>query len=489
MHTKTRKLTKILSQAIKEAKQKQINQPEQHVSRNPSTRWPINCTVGPGLEGAIACNTKIGYVNGTRGDLVYRGYGIFDLCTHSTFEEVSYLLLRGKLPTRNQLDYFNRKLRSARHISKTIRSLASFPIEDMNTMGALRLGINLMRQNATWWNKIDPDSQGVQIIASDEDSIPMETIPAGEKHAIYEFQQKKGSLKSSEGRKDPAQNFNDCIQLISGVATITAAIARIRAGKLPIEPDDTLSHSANFLYTLTGKHPTKEEERIFDIALILHADHGMNASTFASMVVASTMSDIYFSIGSGIAALNGPLHGGANEQVLKMLRKIGPPEAVPEWFKRARRSKKRIMGFGHRVYKVYDPRARILSPLADHISVNNKNIASLYKTAKALEIEVISTLGHDKGIFPNVDFYSGLVYKGLGIPEEMFTPIFAVSRVSGWTARVTEYLRNNRIFRPRAIYTGSFDLEYKHISKRPDKKRKKQPKTDKNSSAPPTPDK
>ncbi len=472
MHKNTEEITKILSLAVKQAKEEQANLPEQHVARESKINWPLDCTIGPGLEGAIACSTKVGYVNGTRGDLVYRGYRIFDLCAHSTFEEISYLLLKGRLPTTSQLERFDKKLRAARHIPGTLRHLAAFPIETMNTMSSLRLGINLMRQKVTFSDSAQAQPDIDSIIASDEDSMPMETTPTGEKRAIYEFH-KFLKRKTPDGKEDKSQSIDACIQLISGVATITAAIARLRVGKLPIEPDDELSHSANFLYMLTGKRPTEVEARIFDVTLILHADHGMNASTFSSMVVASTMSDIYFSIGAGVAALNGALHGGANEQVIEMLRKIGSKQNVAEWFDNARENKKRIMGFGHRVYKVYDPRARILAPLADLMGNNNREISKLYKTAKALEKKVISTLGHDKGIFPNVDFYSGLVYLGLGIDKEMFTPIFAVSRVSGWTARVIEYLQHNRIFRPRAIYTGQFDREYMPISDRKKSTKKK----------------
>jgi citrate synthase len=197
-----------------------------------------------------------------------------------------------------------------------------------------------------------------------------------------------------------------------------------------------------------------------DVALILHADHGMNASTFACLVVASTLSDIYFSIGAGIAALNGPLHGGANEQVLHTLRAIGGPENVRPWFQHALAAKEKIPGFGHRVYKAYDPRARILAPLAAHLAKDNPQMRLLLQTAQALEKQVVATLGAEKNVFPNVDFYSGLVYAAMGIPQELFTPIFAVSRVAGWSARLLEYLQNNRIFRPRAVYLGPFNKQY-----------------------------
>jgi citrate synthase len=203
-----------------------------------------------------------------------------------------------------------------------------------------------------------------------------------------------------------------------------------------------------------------------DVALILHADHGMNASTFACLVVASTLSDVYFSVGSGIAALNGPLHGGANELVLRTLDTIGSPENVGPWLERALARKEKIVGFGHRVYKTYDPRARILGPLAKYLARANKSGRRLVATAEELEKQAVAKLGESKRVFTNVDYYSGLVYGSLGIDRELFPPIFAVSRVAGWTARVLEYLQNNRIFRPRAMYVGKFNQEYKPLEAR-----------------------
>jgi len=192
----------------------------------------------------------------------------------------------------------------------------------------------------------------------------------------------------------------------------------------------------------------------------------MNASTFASMVVASTLSDIYLSISSGVAALTGPLHGGANEGVIRMLDEIGDPQNVGEWFKTARAEGKKITGFGHRVYKQYDPRARILGPIARHMTDQSSGTETMMKTALELEKVVIKGLGEEKGIYPNVDFYSGLVYTNLGIPTYLFTPTFAVARVAGWTARVLEYLNNNRIFRPRAVYTGRTNSKYVPLEER-----------------------
>lgn len=466
VHQKTKNVTKLVLNAAKKARTETTNEPEPHLTTQ--VPWPVECVVGPGLEGAIACESKIGYVNGSKGWLIYRGYDIFDLCAHSTYEEVSYLLLHGVLPTEEQLESFKRKLIACRKVPESLRLLIGFPIEKMSPMAALRMGTNLMRQEFSYkdLHEFRPDIKSA--ISADEDSIPMETKPKGGEKAIYEFKRKKviKGVPILPGGLDAAIGYNSCYHLIAGVATITAAIARIREGHFPIEPDPELSHSANFLYMLTGKRPTPEEARVMDIALILHADHGMNASTFASMVVASTLSDIYFSVGAGIAALSGPLHGGANEQVIRMLDEIGDPDKVTAWYKRSLKDKRKIMGFGHRVYKAYDPRARVLAPLADYLIRKNGKDATLFETAKALEEKVIATLGAKKKIFPNVDFYSGIVYHALGIAPELFTSIFAVSRVAGWAARVMEYLENNRIFRPRAMYTGPFGKKYTSVDKR-----------------------
>ena len=459
MHKKTQEITKLVLKAAQKARAETNAAPEPALTK--SIDWPTQCIVGPGLEGAIACESKIGYVNGTKGWLIYYGYDIFDLCAHSTYEEVSYLLLHGNLPTSSQLKVFNKELRACRKVPETLRLLLNFPIEQMSPMSALRLGVNLMRQEFTSLDQNDYGFSKTDVISTDEDSIPMETVPRGEKRAIYEFKAREAS-KSAAG-------YTACYHLIAGVSSIAAAIVRIQQGHFPIEPEPTLSHAANLIYMMTGKKPSPEEERIMDISLILHADHGMNASTFASMVVASTLSDIYFSVGSGIAALNGPLHGGANEQVLYMLKEIGDVKNVKSWYKEARKNKRKIMGFGHRVYKAYDPRSRILRPLAEYLAKNNKETLLLFQISQALEKEVVSTLGVKKGIFPNVDFYSGSVYHALGIPPKFFTTLFAASRVAGWTARIMDYLKNNRILRPRAMYTGPFNKKYVPVEQRANK--------------------
>lgn len=461
----TENITKLILKVAQKARKETSGDPEPGLTQ--PVKWPVECVVGPGLEGAIACESKIGYVNGSKGWLIYRGYDIFDLCAHSTFEEVSFLLLHGSLPTDSQLKAYKKQLIETRNLDNTLKVLLNFPVERMSPMAALRLGSNLMRQEFTSADQDDYIPEFTKIIGSDEDSIPMETMPKGEEHAIYEFKMKKQaqrikSLKDSGS----AAGYRSCYHLISGTATIAAAIARVRQGEYPIKPNPELGHAANLIYMMTGKVPTPEQERIMDVALILHADHGINASTFSAMVVASTLSDIYFSVGSGISALNGPLHGGANEKVLHMLREIGTVDNVDPWYEKMSKKKQKIMGFGHRVYKAYDPRARILSPLAGKVAKNDEETKNLFKIAQKLEKRVISALGVRKGIFPNVDFYSGIVYQSLGIPAELFTPIFAVSRVAGWTARVMEYLENNRIFRPRAIYTGPFNKQYVPIGKR-----------------------
>lgn len=465
MHENTKEITELILNAARKARKETSAEPEPELTR--PIKWPVKCTVGPGLEGAIACESRIGYVNGSKGSLIYRGYDIFDLCAYSTFEEVCYLLLHGNLPNASRLETFKNRLVEHRYATKTLRLMMNFPIEHMNAMAALRLGTNLMRQEFTYADREFGKPDVAEAIAADEDSIPMETVPMGEPRAIYEFKSVTGKrLKEDEQMLEDASGMESCYHLIGGVATIAAAIARMRRGLLPLEPDPELSHAANYLYMMTGRRPTPAQERAMDVALILHADHGMNASTFAAMVVASTLSDVYLSVGSAIAALHGPLHGGANEQVLYTLREIGSHDNVEAWFKRERAKKRRLMGFGHRVYKAYDPRARVLRPLAAHLAKGNKETWPLYRTARALEKQVVSTLGVEKKIFPNVDFFSGIVYSSLGIPTDLFTPTFAVSRVSGWTARVMEYLKRNRIFRPRAIYVGPFDNDYIPLDKR-----------------------
>ena len=383
-------------------------------------KWPIEVKLNRGLEGAISNTTRIGYVNGAKGWLIYRGYNCFDLAEKSNFEETTYLLLFGKLPTRKELDDFRAKLLSYRAVpSKVLEVLQSVMVPTTHPMSALATGVSIL-----------------------------------------------GNLDENAGEATVEAETEVSIKLIAQLATLAGAIARIRQGKSPVAPNPELSHAANFLYMMTGEVPDETSERIMDVALILHADHGMNASTFTTMVVNSSLSDMYSSVVGGIGSLKGPLHGGANERVLYDLQEIGSPDGVEAWFRKARETKRKIMGFGHRVYKAYDPRARIFGPLARLMTERNPEHKTLYETAIALEDIVCRELGVEKKIFPNVDFYSGIIYRAMGIETAMFTPIFAVSRISGWTARALEYLADNRLFRPRAVYTGPIKAEYIPIEER-----------------------
>ncbi len=363
-----------------------------------------------GLEGVIASQTKIGYIDGLKGHLVYRGYEINSLVENSTYEETAYLLLHGRLPTRSELDDFTSKLKERSSINKetydVIRRIAGLS----HTMSSLRTAVSYIGTHSKLGDKTD-----------------------------YESQEEMG------------------ISIIAKMPTIVAAIKRAVNNEDFIEPDPSLSYTENFLYQSFGERKSKEVTRILDSMLLLHADHGMNASTFASMVVISTLSDMYSAITAGISALKGPLHGGANERALKMIMSIGSPEKVPEAIGRMLESKEKIMGFGHRVYKVYDPRAKIVKTYADQLTKGTP-LRKVYETAIKIEDYMIERLG-SKGIFPNVDFYSGIAYKAIGFEPELFTPIFAVSRITGWVARDLEYLTNNRIFRPRSEYIGESEIK------------------------------
>ncbi|HOE10647.1 MAG TPA: citrate synthase/methylcitrate synthase [bacterium] len=411
----------IVRQAAEKAAQETNDEPEPTLVGE--LNWPITCELRPGLEGAIACGTKIGYVNGSKGWLIYRGIHIFELAEKSSFEETSYLLLYGKLPTRKDLDNFRIKLAGYMPIDETVLAVLkrspTARVRDTHPMTALGLCVLVL-------GMLDEKAE--------------DTTVENEREIV--------------------------IKLIAQIATITGMIARLRSGRDPVEPEPSLSHAANLLYMMTGERPSAVAERIMDISLILHADHGMNASTFSAMVINSSLANAYATISGAIGSLKGSLHGGANERVLYDMEEIGSVDNVEAWFQKARESKRKIMGFGHRVYKAYDPRARILGPLAGKMAENNREIKRVYDIAKKLDEIVCAELGVEKKVFPNVDFYSGIVYRALGIHAAMFTPIFAASRISGWGARFLEYLENNRIFRPRAVYTGPVREEYTPIDRR-----------------------
>jgi citrate synthase len=410
-----------MDRLIQEAKEKAYretnDEPEPKITG--AHEWPVEAAIGKGLEGAPACDTLVGYVNGAKGWLVYRGINIFELAQYSTYEETAYLLLFGRLPKQAELDGFKAKLRAAAPMAPEAQKiLEMIPTAKAHPMSTLRTCVSIE-------GNLDP--------RADDTSVEYETEIA--------------------------------IRLTAQMATITGAIARIRQGKKPIPPDPSLSHAGNLLYMMTGAKPDPIIEKAMDISLILHADHGMNASTFTTMVVNSSLSDMYGSVVAGLASLKGPLHGGANEKVLYDLEEIGSAANVEPWFKRAQETKRKVMGFGHRVYKAYDPRARIFGPMAGVLCEHDPDVKRLYDIAVKLDGLVCSQLG-EKKIFPNVDFYSGLIYRAMGIETAMFTPIFAVSRVAGWTARALEYLNDNRIFRPRAIYVGPISVPYTPAEKR-----------------------
>ena len=281
----TREITEIILKAAAKARRETSGEPEPEMTR--AVEWPVTLTIGPGLEGAIACESEIGYVNGTKGRLIYRGYDIFDLASDSTFEEVSFLLLKGHLPTAPELEAFKAKLAAYRHVPRTLRRLQSFPVEEMNAMAALSLGTTLLRREVSYVDRDMARPSPDSAITADEDSIPMEIPPYGEAHAIYEFRRlEPRRLRGAQRRRAVEQHLTGGSEaevdphLIAAVATIAAAIARLREGRLPVEPDPELSHAGNFLYMITGRRPTPVEERMMDVCLILHADHGMNASTF-----------------------------------------------------------------------------------------------------------------------------------------------------------------------------------------------------------------
>jgi citrate synthase len=379
--------------------------------------FPITCEVGKGLEGAIVTNTQVGYVNGKEGRLSYRGFSIEDLVNNSTYEETVYLLLFGKLPKKDELERFTEQLKEQRQVPEQIIQMIKILPKDMNPMDLLMSTVAALSGY---------DDKAQEVTAQSEKEVG--------------------------------------IKIISKIATLTAAISRIRKGEEPIAPRKDLSHAQNFVYMVMGD-VSEQIAQAVDKSMIIHADHGMNASTFTCMVIHSSLSDFYATIAGGIASLKGPLHGGANEQVIKMLKKIGSPENVEDWYKKEREQHHKIPGFGHRVYKAYDPRARIFKEYCHNVTVTDE-IKVLLATAEKLEKVEIRELGQKMGIFPNVDFYSGIVYTALGLGTELFTPLFAVSRVAGWVARVLEYMPENRIFRPRAEYYGPLSQEYVPMDKR-----------------------
>ncbi len=371
----------------------------------------------PGLEGVPVTKSGICEINGTEGRLNYRGYPISELAQKSSFLETAFLLIWGELPTANELQKFEEEVQMHRRVSFRIRDmLKCFP----------------------------------------ESGHPMDALQASAASL--------GLFYSRRAIDDPKYIYDAVVRLIAKIPTMVAAFEQIRKGDDPIQPQDDLPYSSNFLYMLTEREPNPIAARVFDRCLILHAEHSLNASTFSARVTASTLTDPYAVVASAVGTLAGPLHGGANEDVIAMLEEIGKPDKASTFLNEAIAKKRKIMGFGHREYRVKDPRATILQDFAEELfSEFGKD--EMYEVAKALEEEAISKLG-PKGIFPNVDFYSGLVYRKLGIPRDLFTPVFAISRVAGWLAHWREQLGANRIFRPSQIYEGEKVRNWKQLESR-----------------------
>lgn len=367
-----------------------------------------------GLRGVVAAQSSIGDVDGVNGVLIYQGYDIHDLAEKSTFEEVIFLLWNGRLPKKDELDAFIKEFRSNYNVPEAIIELMkSFP-KDANPMDVLRTVVSAL-------DFYDADGHG-----TDRDSATRAAI-----------------------------------KLTGQIGTIAAAWDRIRNGNDVVAPDANLSIAENFLYMLRGERPDAEEARMFDIGLILHADHELNASTFTTRVVAGTLAGMYGAVTAGIAALAGPLHGGANTNVMKMLIEIGDISKIDEFVETALNEKRKIMGIGHAVYKTEDPRATWLRKFSKQMA-DKTGETKWYEMSQRIEQLMLEK----KGMYPNVDFYSASTFYLMGIPLDIYTPIFAVSRISGWTGHILEQYGNNKLIRPRAEYTGGRDLKYVPIEER-----------------------
>jgi citrate synthase len=375
------------------------------------------CEFKPGLEGIPAAQSSISYVDGQKGILQYRGIGIEELAEKSTFLETAYLLIWGELPKKEELEAFEHEVYYHRRIKYRIRDMMkSFP----------------------------------------ESGHPMDALQASAAAL--------GLFYSRRDLDNPAYIRATVVRLLAKIPTMVAAFELMRKGNDPVRPRDDLDYSANFLYMLSEREPDPLAAHIFDVCLMLHAEHTMNASTFSARVTASTLTDPYAVVASAVGTLGGPLHGGANEEVITMLEEIGSVENVGPYLEDRLQRKAKIMGFGHRVYKVKDPRATILQNLAQKL-FDKFGYDKYYDIAVEMERVIEEKLGQ-KGIYPNVDFYSGLVYRKLGITTDLFTPVFAIARVAGWLAHWKEQLAENRIFRPTQVYSGLHDAPYIPIEQR-----------------------
>jgi citrate synthase len=370
-----------------------------------------------GLDNVYVKESRICFIDGEASKLFYRGYSIEDLAAHSTFEETAYLLIFGWLPTSSQLEKFRHQLESYRPLDPDVlRLIRSFPTHS-DPMDVLRTAVSAL--------------------------------------GLYDPQPMSDDI---EVRLDKG------LRILAKVPTIITAFDRLRNRKEPVSPKPGLGHAADFLYMLTGTEPDESDAHAMDVGLILHAEHEMNASTFACTVTASTLADMYSIITSGIGTLRGPLHGGANEVALRTVLEVGDAGRAESYVVDALAQKKKIMGFGHRVYKSWDPRYLIIKKLGGELAVK-KGQTKLFDTAVAIEM---SARKHLEGttIFPNVDSYSGVLFHILGIQTDLFTPIFAMSRIAGWTAHSIEYLQANRLIRPKALYVGKIGVPYLPLESR-----------------------
>lgn len=378
----------------------------------------------PGLEGVVATRSAISQIDGEKGVLAYCGYHIEELAKHSTFEETALLLLDRRLPTQGELDHFDTQLKKSRRVKYNIREM-------MKSLPAT--------------------------------GHPMEMLQTGVA-SLGMFYPGNECLTNPE-KCDIDYVHDMSVKIISRMPVMVSMWEHIRRGYDPVEPRSDLSYAENFLYMLTGDEPDEDLARILDICLVLHAEHTINASTFAALVSGSTLATPYSVISAAVGALSGPLHGGANERVIEMLEEIGSVQNVKPWLDKQFKAKAKIWGMGHREYKVKDPRATILQALTADLVSKRGDIGPLFEIALALE-EAASERLAEKGVYPNVDFYSGLLYREMGFAPDQFTSIFAVARSAGWLAHWREQLANNRIFRPTQIYTGETRRSYVAVSER-----------------------
>ena len=381
-----------------------------HVSSGASTSAEIE----KGLEGIVIGKSAITFIDGLAGVLRYRGINIKELAKESTFEEVAYLIWKGKLPTRAELGSFKRELMRNRTITSDVLGLLKRLPKETDPMEAIRTAV---------------------------------------------------SLEAAHPRK-PAETFQDAnnrkaVQLLASIAPMVATFERIREGKRPLGNEASLGHASNFLYLMTGKKPSSTMEHAFNTISILYADHEMNASTFAACVTVSTLADLGGAITSAIATLAGPLHGGSNQRVMEMLEAIGTVENVEKFVDDELAAGRRIMGFGHRIYKTFDPRALILKDIADELTVDSKG-RKWFDMAEKIE----NTVWEQRSLRPNIEFYAAVTLNALGIPKDLMPAVFACNRVAGWVAHIFEQYADNRLIRPLTEYVGPAEVEYVPIDER-----------------------